>query len=254
MIELPPSSFGQIEIQDRFEEHQQQAKPLSRTPTTTMAEGGIYPWKIQKIVQPHNGLPGTCRFADLSKPLPDPPKGHMWAQDESSREWKLVPVTTGTADDVVAFARRANATDVADATIDASGVMALESAVAINSIQTTSRYHEVLPTDTFQGICLRYKVTPTELRRANKMLGSNLKLAPEKLLIPSNNKNQQLKTHGVPTKEEMIVSLQSKVSRITKDKLTYSEARAYLEIADWDVNCAVEHVNEDFGWSASGQA
>jgi hypothetical protein len=48
---------------------------------------------------------------------------------------------------------------------------------------------EVLPTDTFQGVCLRYRVTPTKLRRANKMLtmtGSSdfLKLAPEVLSSP----------------------------------------------------------------------
>jgi hypothetical protein len=56
-------------------------------------------------------------------------------------------------------------------------------------------YREVLPTDTFQGVCLRYRVTPTELRRANKMLtmmGSSdfLKLAPEVLVIPPNGKQE----------------------------------------------------------------
>ena len=77
-----------------------------------------------------------------------------------------------------------------------------------NPNKTTAgiQYHEVLSTNTFQGIYLRYKVTPTELRRANKMLGSNLKLAPEKLIIPTNDKNWQLKVHsshrGLPTKEE----------------------------------------------------
>jgi len=58
----------------------------------------------QQIQQPKNGLPGTCRYADLSKPLPDPPKGQTWVQDESSREWKLIPVAPVTANDDVAVA------------------------------------------------------------------------------------------------------------------------------------------------------
>jgi len=119
------------------------------------------------------------------------------------------------------------------------------------------RYHEVLPTDTFQGLCLRYGVTPTELRRANKMLmtGSDLKLAPEVLVVPSNGKNNArlLDDDGrrrPPTKGEMIATLVHRVSRATKDRLTHSEALAYLDMADGDVDGAVANAREDFGWSA----
>ena len=82
------------------------------------------------------------------------------------------------------------------------------------------------------------------------MMGSNLKLVPKKLIIPSNDKNQQLKFNGAPTKEEHIALLISKVSGITKNKLSYLEARAYLDIADWDMNEAVENVREEFCWSS----
>eukprot|EP00571_Detonula_confervacea_P011603 CAMPEP_0172307166 /NCGR_PEP_ID=MMETSP1058-20130122/8078_1 /TAXON_ID=83371 /ORGANISM="Detonula confervacea, Strain CCMP 353" /LENGTH=225 /DNA_ID=CAMNT_0013019255 /DNA_START=63 /DNA_END=740 /DNA_ORIENTATION=- len=222
-----------------------------------MSAGGLYkPWSAQKIRLPQNGLPGTCRFADLSKPLPDPPKGQMWVQDESSREWKLLPVVTATADAVaVAHRSKTDGTEVADASgnvVCTAAPVAVEYATPIKQNDTAAgiRYHDVLPTDTFQGICLRYKVTPTELRRANNLLGSNLKLAPEKLVIPSNNKNQRLNFDGTPTKEEQIASLVSKVSRITKNKLSYSEARAYLDIQNWDMNDAIENVREDFGWSS----
>ena len=37
---------------------------------------------------------------------------------------------------------------------------------------------------------------------------------------------------------------------VTKDKLTYSEALAYLDLADGDVDGAIANVCEDFGWSA----
>ena len=124
------------------------------------------------------------------------------------------------------------------------------------------RYHEVLPTDTFQGVCLRYRVTPTELRRANKMLmmtGSDfLKLAPEVLVIPSNGKNSNTQllddAHSLrrgPTKGGKIATLVHGASRVvTKDELTHSEAVAYLDMADGDVDRAITSVREDFGWSA----
>ena len=44
--------------------------------------------------------------------------------------------------------------------------------------------HEVKPTDTFQGICLKYNVTPTTVRQYNNFSGSNLRLGPEILVIP----------------------------------------------------------------------
>ena len=48
--------------------------------------------------------------------------------------------------------------------------------------------HVVLPTDTLQGICIAYKVSATNLRRANHFTGHSLHLAPKKLLIPVSGK------------------------------------------------------------------
>ena len=81
-------------------------------------------------------------------------------------------------------------------------------------------------------------------------MGNNLKLGPAKLEIPSNEKNEQLDLDTQrSTKEEKIASLISKVTHITKGKITYSEAKSYLEIADWDVEEAVDAVKEDVAWS-----
>jgi hypothetical protein len=44
--------------------------------------------------------------------------------------------------------------------------------------------HIVLPTDTFEGVCLAYKVGASSLRRANHFSGNSLHSAPKKLLIP----------------------------------------------------------------------
>lgn len=185
-----------------------------------MAEGGTLPWKIQKIVQPEGGVVETCGYADLSKPLPKPPKGQTWVQNESSREWSLVPCVSTIVDGDDTASKPNKTTD---------GI----------------QYHRVLPTDTFQGICLRYKLKPTELRRANRMMGTNLKLGPERLIIPPNAANTPM---TVPvTKKDKVAALLDKLPMSLKSKLSASEVRAYLELADWDVNLAVENVTEDFG-------
>ena len=45
--------------------------------------------------------------------------------------------------------------------------------------------HVILPTDTLQGICIAYKVSPYNLKRANHFTGNTLECAPRrKLVIP----------------------------------------------------------------------
>jgi hypothetical protein len=55
-----------------------------------------------------------------------------------------------------------------------------------------------------------------------------------------------------PTKEEKIATLVHGASHVvtTKDELLYSEAVAYLDMADGDVDRAITNVREDFRWSA----
>jgi hypothetical protein len=55
-----------------------------------------------------------------------------------------------------------------------------------------------------------------------------------------------------PTKEEKITTLVHGASHVvtTKDELSYSEAVAYLDMADGDVDRAITNVREDFRWSA----
>lgn len=295
-----------------------------------MSEGGIFPWRVQKIRLPKNGRPGN--YANISRPLPDPPKDQIWVQDANTREWKLVPLAVATAaaaataDDLVEeecnVASATITTAVAptlDANSDQPTIPATESTTNDDGFTATTaipiplptvevaipidrsnsrniimnigneapsfdnngnRYHEIQTTDTFQGICLRYKVTPTELRRANKMvlMDSNLTLHT-KLVIPSSTATSSFSSssssspmiskkkqhqHGVDQGEaEKIATLLSKISSYhysssssshsrsgtTSTKVSYSEARAYLEIEDWDVNRAMESVCEDFGWS-----
>jgi hypothetical protein len=302
----------------------------------TMSEGGIYPWKVQRIQYPKNGgRPGNDN--NLSRPLPDPPKDQIWVQDADTREWKLVPLVVATvahdaeddeeeeemngADAAAVVAMPASGGDANYENATAESTMAVanhgttttaipiplptvELAISIDNTRRRSynnnnanetsligsdgiRYHVVQPTDTFQGICLRYKLTPMELRRANNMvlMESNNHLALHtKLVIPMRSKTsttitQSSSSSSSPTnnnksvnqsKEEKIAMLLSKISSLSSSpslrgsnsgsrnnnvaKLSYSEARAYLEIEDWDIDRAIESVAEDFGWSASSSS
>jgi len=243
-----------------------------------MSEGGIYPWKVQRIELPRSGGRAgvVTSYANLKEPLPSPPKGQTWVQDVQTREWKVVPVAVEQDDSsppaVVARPADANydgddATAVVAAPVSVEAIpVIVEATDSSGGLEGGVRYHDVLPTDTFQGICLRYKVTPTELRRANKMIAmaassTSLKLAPKKLIIPANDRNKELflgggsssNTTKCPTREEKIATLIYKVSRITQNKLTYSEAVAYLELAEGDVTLAIENVYTDFGWT-NGQS
>ncbi|KAL3794685.1 hypothetical protein HJC23_010113 [Cyclotella cryptica] len=257
-----------------------------------MSEGGLLAWKIQKVKRPANGIQSTCNYTDLNRPLPDPPKDQMWIQD--GREWKLVPVAcavpadVGTGDLTAAAAESVEgvSSGVAQAvamSVAVPVVPAYSAATAAGKVSTDSArsireftamedgvmFHEIQPSDTFQGICLRYKITPTELRRANKMMGTNLQLAPKRLVIPVNGKNASLRNDNGKrglTKEEQIAKLVWEVSnrfRRQSDNtnsqqqqnrlpspLEYSEARAYLELNDWDLDRAMENAFDDVGWSS----
>ena len=48
--------------------------------------------------------------------------------------------------------------------------------------------HVVLPSDTFQGLCLAYKISGTRLRQVNHFSGTSLTYAPKKLIIPLTKK------------------------------------------------------------------
>jgi len=131
----------------------------------------MYPWKQQKIRQPKNGILSQINYSDIKGPLPLPPKGQEWVKDADTREWKLLSVATVTNDgDIVVEAHPTadGASNDDNLVCTAVPVREAEGTSTNNDTSTVIsgvRYHEVLPTDTFQGICLRYKVTPTELRQ-----------------------------------------------------------------------------------------
>lgn len=53
------------------------------------------------------------------------------------------------------------------------------------------KYHWVEPDDSLRWICLKYKISANDLRLANNFSGSNLKLAPKKLIIPKSTRTKK---------------------------------------------------------------
>jgi hypothetical protein len=116
--------------------------------------------------------------------------------------------------------------------------------------------HAVLSTDTFQGICIRYSITPTELRKFNKFSGSNLALAPSTLIIPHDHCGKKKQPQILTPEQKKLQQVQTflKAFRKKRDEDTgmmvfeTKEAVAYLEISDWNVDEAIQDARNDYGW------
>lgn len=91
--------------------------------------------------------------------------------------------------------------------------------------------HVVLPEDTLAGLCVKYKITPLELRRANNFSGDNLQLAPPVLTIP------QSATATAP-QDTNSEAYKVQALRVQFPTLEEAHARAYLENHKWDLEAA----------------
>jgi hypothetical protein len=169
-----------------------------------MAEGGMLAWKRQTIDE-HRGP--TASYQNLKLPLPAPSKGMIWVHDESTHEWKLQVENQ-----------------------DSSKVLEDEDS---KSLDDNFLWHIITPTDTFQGICLKYKVSATVLRRLNHFSGSNLALTPNPLRIPRPSKSSLF------TKESNDPCPIQAIRRACPE-LTQKEAKCYLELHEGDVTMAIK--------------
>jgi hypothetical protein len=195
-----------------------------------MAEGAQLPWKIQKL----NVAP-TLSYDNIHKPL-RAPKGKRWNFDPVDKEWSLVK------------------TESPCCIVDVDAVVITEGTnIDGASVATTRKInddplalyveHYITPSDTFQGICLRYKITPMELRRANFFTGENLKLVPNPLKIPRRDViAERVITNGPRsmTQSELTGVLLKECQGMKR-----TEATAYLMLSDWDLAEALENARED---------
>lgn len=107
--------------------------------------------------------------------------------------------------------------------------------------------HVVLPTDTLQGICIAYKVSASQLRRANHFSGT-LHSAPKKLLIPLSKQALRtgfIRVQDTDTKEYKLHSFLAEYPDFGA-----AEAKAYLELADWELRSALQSAKEDREWES----
>lgn len=106
------------------------------------------------------------------------------------------------------------------------------------------RYHVVEPDDSLRWICLKYKVSANDLRRANNFSGSNLKLAPKKLIIP---KSTRPKKASQRSRNPMRLSTEKSINE--DDVSLFSGSfQSSINTNDWDASTfddVVDHVSVD---------
>lgn len=90
--------------------------------------------------------------------------------------------------------------------------------ISINSSLKGDEYtfveHIILPKDTLEGLCLKYKTSATRLRQVNRFSGSSLVLAPKRLIIPIKNTNKDIKLQDTTTTEYKIHKVLSECSSL----------------------------------------
>jgi len=211
-----------------------------------MSEGGLLHWKRQNGTKNNRGP--ACSYAAIKDPLPSPPEGTAWVYIPQTKEWCVTEVSqsvTGTTEEGVSKGK-----------VDEEA-----SRVASTGYVT----HRVESTDTMQGICLKYKVSQTTLRRLNHFSGSNLTLAPHTLILPAptappatcktgtndgGSGDQQIHRflHALRT-----AGLRSGGGRAASTAaLGRAEAIAYLDMNDGDIEGAVRDAMDDIGWEGGG--
>lgn len=213
-----------------------------------MSEGARFPWKVQKI-NTNRGPPGG--YDKLAIPLPPPPKGLIWIRDIKTREWKLVSQQ-----------QQHQQQQPTDGPIEEPEMEnCFPNGEGGGGIDGRYIQHTVSPIDTFQGICIKYKISATALRQANGFSGTNLSLAPEILLIPLDQTSgggilssslQREEEEGILTREMKMRQFQNNfVTANGKKQFSSKEARAYMEMNDWDLDRAILNGVEDLEFDDS---
>mmetsp|Transcript_26103 Transcript_26103/g.40001 ORF Transcript_26103/g.40001 Transcript_26103/m.40001 type:complete len:338 (+) Transcript_26103:111-1124(+) len=214
-------------------------------------EGGWFPWKVQKI----KAVGPTVDYSNLQNPLPNPPKGMTWEKDEKTQEWRVVneEEKKGYEQKIVRKGPLSKESDnkstqKQNKQENKDSIVAKETTTTTTNQQKASSYfeHVVLPTDTLQGLCLQYKVSATKLRQMNRFSGSNLLLAPDKLMVPVSE--DAIKQGQVRKQDRTSKTFKTQAFIAELRSMSAFEAKAYLELANWDLPEAIRQGREDLNW------
>jgi len=161
----------------------------------------------------------------------------IWIRDEATRQWHLVSLESKTGG------------GESDETPDGVEEVACVAIPVVDGNGTDAIYHRVLPTDTLQGLCLKYKVTPTKLRQWNKFSGSDLRFAPQTLVIHPTK--QYIRTDPEISPEERKIQLflaafQGRAN--SHGGVSRKEAIAYLSMHGGNIADAIEDAKTDLHW------
>lgn len=162
-------------------------------------------------------------IAYYTQSLPNPPPGSVWKQDEKG-DWLLVqeavPVDETEAEELQKYPRNENGDSIIE--------------------------HEVTPSDTLSGLCLKYGVSAVEIRRANHISGNHIQhLRKMKIVIKSGKKVPAT----VFTQENKEINVLVLFKKITGEGDV--EAKIYLSDAGYDLNKAVAAWKADTQWHES---
>lgn len=194
-----------------------------------------------------------------------------------SSQWEMLSERSGSAIVVSFSGSYCGSTSLYDNIRSPSPSMLKNKFILMESNGEPYLNHVVLPTDTLQGLCLAYKISATRLRMENGFSGNSLQLAPKKLRIPTStsmNNNSTNNVSGVGSGETsssssstininnkgMMIRCQDQSSREYKlyafvaeiEMMELVEAKAYLDLANWDLEEALRSAREDEGWSLKG--
>jgi len=160
--------------------------------------------------------------------LPPPPSGTNWVYQTSSRRWSLEPLVEAEV-------------TVLDCQGEADKGGSFDQQLPQQEPVRAILEHWVRPSDTFSGICLKYGVSATQLRRANYgFSGTNLSLAPNPLRVP----NVRL---AIPEErgDDRVRQIKALRFALQPRHLSLLEAKCYLELNDWNILVALENARQD---------
>lgn len=177
-------------------------------------EGGYLPWKnrSKEVVD---------ELEVLGKPLPPPPVGMCWLKI-SDGSWQLRENE-----------RPQHPSLGIQNTAVADDPMVVE--------------HTVMPDDTLQGICLRYNVSVTEVRRINLFSGSSIQCKKSLLIPVRRGVSYNIMMQQYDSKEVVLQKFRNATGEAV------AEARIYLEEHSWDLDTSIAAWKTDENWEGNNR-
>lgn len=173
-----------------------------------------------------HGSDGT--MTDVGSALPPPPVGYEWRVLPNS-EWELFPLN--------------NLGDVEEREEDQ------ESETALNT--QTFFLHRISPSDTLEGLCLKYNTTQRAVMKLNYLSTKKIQFLKE-IRIPLSS---ELSFPAEEMQEAQTGNMeQDLIQKLAEEtKISLNEAKYYLQLTDYSYEDALKEWIADEDWSQQNQ-